>query len=178
VTLEDQDRARGDAGTIAEGVRLLEAAQRQGRPGPYQLQAAIAACHATAPTAADTDWAQVAALYGQLSRLVPSGVVKLNLAVAVGMRQAPGWPGMEALAPTLAYDAGVMGDSLVPTDLVAAVEVPTLVLDGSETGAWAANSARALSATLPNPRQRTLEGQTHAVAWDVLAPVLKEFFTG
>jgi pimeloyl-ACP methyl ester carboxylesterase len=95
-----------------------------------------------------------------------------------GMRQAPMWPGMEALAPTLAYDATVMGDSLVPTDLVAAVKVPTLVLDGSETGAWAANSARALTATLPNPRHHTLEGQTHAVAWDVLAPVLKEFFTG
>ena len=95
-----------------------------------------------------------------------------------GVRQAPAWPGMEALAPTLAYDAAVMGDSLVPTDLVATVKVPTLVLDGSETGAWAASSARALAAALPNPRRRTLEGQTHAVAWDVLAPVLKAFFTG
>ncbi|HYY77866.1 MAG TPA: alpha/beta fold hydrolase [Actinomycetes bacterium] len=95
-----------------------------------------------------------------------------------GMRQAPVWPGMEALAPTLAYDAAVMGDSLVPTGLVASVEAPTLVLDGSDTGAWAADSARALTAALPNPRRHTLQGQNHAVAWDVLAPVLKEFFAG
>jgi len=86
VPLEDQDRSRWDASEIKEGVQLLEAALRRGRPGPYQVQAAIAACHSTAPEAADTDWAQIAALYGQLSRLVPSGVVKLNRAVAVGMR--------------------------------------------------------------------------------------------
>jgi RNA polymerase sigma-70 factor, ECF subfamily len=89
VTLEDQDRARWDAGRITEGVRLLEAARRRGRPGPYQLQAAIAVCHATAPTAADTDWALIAELYGRLSRLVPSAVVKLNRAVAIGMRDGP-----------------------------------------------------------------------------------------
>jgi RNA polymerase sigma-70 factor (ECF subfamily) len=89
VTLEDQDRARWDVRRITEGVRTLEAAQRRARPGPYQLQAAIAACHATAATAADTDWAQIAALYGQLSRLVPSAVVKLNRAVAIGMRDGP-----------------------------------------------------------------------------------------
>jgi RNA polymerase sigma-70 factor (ECF subfamily) len=89
VPLEDQDRRRWDASQIAEGTRLLEAALRRGRAGPYQLQAAIAACHSTAPTAADTDWAQVAALYGQLERLVPSAVVRLNRAVAVGMRDGP-----------------------------------------------------------------------------------------
>jgi RNA polymerase sigma-70 factor (ECF subfamily) len=89
VPLEDQDRSRWDASEIKEGVQLLEAALRRGRPGPYQVQAAIAACHSTAPEAADTDWAQIAALYGQLSRLVPSGVVKLNRAVAVGMRDGP-----------------------------------------------------------------------------------------
>jgi pimeloyl-ACP methyl ester carboxylesterase len=95
-----------------------------------------------------------------------------------GMRNAPMWPGMEALAPTLAYDATIMGDSMVPTGLVASVKVPTLVLDGSDTGAWAASSARALTAALPDPHHRTLDGQAHNVAWDVLAPVLKEFFTG
>jgi RNA polymerase sigma-70 factor (ECF subfamily) len=89
VPLEDQDRSRWDAGEIKEGVQLLEAALRRRRPGPYQVQAAIAACHSTAPEAADTDWAQIAALYGQLSRLVPSAVVKLNRAVAVGMRDGP-----------------------------------------------------------------------------------------
>jgi RNA polymerase sigma-70 factor, ECF subfamily len=89
VPLEDQDRGRWDTSEIEEGVQLLEAALRRGRPGPYQVQAAIAACHSTAPTAADTDWAQIAALYEQLARLVPSGVVKLNRAVAVGMRDGP-----------------------------------------------------------------------------------------
>jgi RNA polymerase sigma-70 factor, ECF subfamily len=89
VPLEDQDRSRWDASQIREGVQLLEAALRRGRPGPYQVQAAIAACHSTAPEAADTDWAQIAALYGQLSQLVPSAVVKLNRAVAVGMRNGP-----------------------------------------------------------------------------------------
>jgi RNA polymerase sigma-70 factor, ECF subfamily len=89
VPLEDQDRSRWDASQIAEGTRLLEAALQRGRPGPYQIQAAIAACHATAAEAADTDWAQIAALYGQLARLVPSAVVRLNRAVAVGMRDGP-----------------------------------------------------------------------------------------
>jgi pimeloyl-ACP methyl ester carboxylesterase len=95
-----------------------------------------------------------------------------------GMRNSPMWPGMEAVAPTLLYDATIMGDSMVPTSLVASIKAPTLVLDGSETGAWAANSARALTAALPNPQHHTLEGQAHNVAWDVLAPVLKEFLTG
>lgn len=95
-----------------------------------------------------------------------------------GMRQAPMWSGMEAIAPTLRYDAIIMGASTVPTDLVASVTAPTLVLDGSETGAWAADSAQALTAALSNPQRRTLTGQDHAVAWDVLALVLKEFFTG
>jgi pimeloyl-ACP methyl ester carboxylesterase len=95
-----------------------------------------------------------------------------------GMRQAPMWPGMEALAPTLLYDAAVMGDTTVPTALVASVKAPTLVLNGSETGAWAASSSDALAAVLPNPRQHTLQGQTHAVDWQVLAPVLREFLAG
>jgi RNA polymerase sigma-70 factor, ECF subfamily len=89
VPLEDQDRSRWDASQITEGTRLLEAALRRGRAGPYQVQAAIAACHSTAAEAAATDWAQIAALYGQLARLVPSAVVRLNRAVAVGMRDGP-----------------------------------------------------------------------------------------
>jgi RNA polymerase sigma-70 factor, ECF subfamily len=89
VPLEDQDRSRWDANQIGEGVGLLESALRRGQPGPYQVQAAIAACHASVPEAAATDWAQIAALYGQLARLVPSAVVRLNRAVAVGMRDGP-----------------------------------------------------------------------------------------
>jgi len=89
VTLEDQDRGRWDGAEIAEGVSVLEGALRRGQPGPYQIQAAIAACHATAATAADTDWAQIAALYEQLARFLPTPVVELNHAVAVGMAQGP-----------------------------------------------------------------------------------------
>jgi RNA polymerase sigma-70 factor (ECF subfamily) len=89
VPLEEQDRARWDREAIAEGVTLLQSAIRLGRPGSYQLQAAIAACHATAPRAADTDWAQIAALYGELAEVVASPVVRLNRAVAVAMAQGP-----------------------------------------------------------------------------------------
>src|SRR5690349_15077356 len=72
VTLEDQDRSSWDAASISEGVAILEDALRRGRPGPYQVQAAIAACHVTAARASDTDWAQIALLYGQLARFLPT----------------------------------------------------------------------------------------------------------
>ncbi|MFF0013845.1 RNA polymerase sigma factor [Streptomyces sp. NPDC005374] len=89
VTLEDQDRTAWDHAEVDEGAALLETALRRGRPGPYQIQAAVAACHTTAATAADTDWADIAALYGELLRFVPSAVVRLNRAVAVGMAEGP-----------------------------------------------------------------------------------------
>jgi RNA polymerase sigma-70 factor (ECF subfamily) len=85
VLLEDQDRTRWDGAKIAEGKSLLETALRVGRPGIYQIQAAIAACHATAANAADTDWHEIAALYGEFAKLARSPVVELNRAVAVGM---------------------------------------------------------------------------------------------
>jgi RNA polymerase sigma-70 factor (ECF subfamily) len=85
VTLEHQDRTRWDRSLITEGVATLEGALATGRPGPYQVQAAIAACHVEARDAADTDWPQIAALYSQLARLAPSPVVELNRAVAVAM---------------------------------------------------------------------------------------------
>jgi RNA polymerase sigma-70 factor (ECF subfamily) len=87
VLLDDQDRARWDRAQIDEGGALVEAALREGGrpPGPYALQAAIAAVHAQAPTAVATDWRQIAALYGVLARVHPSPVVELNRAVAVAM---------------------------------------------------------------------------------------------
>ena len=90
VSLEDQERSRWDAARIAEGISLLEAALRRQRAGAYQLQAAIAACHAEAANSADTDWEQIAMLYGELRRIVPSAVVELNRAVAVAMSDGPG----------------------------------------------------------------------------------------
>jgi RNA polymerase sigma-70 factor (ECF subfamily) len=85
ITLEEQDRGRWDQAEIQEGLRLLESALRRRQVGPYQLQAAIAACHARAVSAPDTDWPQIAALYARLERLTPSPVVRLNRAVAVAM---------------------------------------------------------------------------------------------
>ncbi len=87
--LAEQDRSRYDPVLIAEGERLLERALRAGRPGPYQVQAAIAACHATAPTATDTDWREIGALYGELLRYEPTPVHEANRAVAVAMAEGP-----------------------------------------------------------------------------------------
>jgi RNA polymerase sigma-70 factor (ECF subfamily) len=89
VLLEDQDRSRWDEQKIAEGKRVLERALSLRRPGAYQLQAAIAALHAEAGTPAETDWAQIAALYGELAHIEPSPIVELNRAVAVAMAEGP-----------------------------------------------------------------------------------------
>src|SRR6185312_7415576 len=85
VPLEEQDRSRWDRGRIAEGLELVERALRRDGVGPQRLQAAIAACHAEAATAATTDWPQIAALYERLERLTPTPVIALNRAVAVAM---------------------------------------------------------------------------------------------
>jgi RNA polymerase sigma-70 factor (ECF subfamily) len=89
VTLEDQDRSLWDRPAIAEASAVLDRAVRLRAPGPFQLQAAIAACHAHARAAADTDWPQIAILYRRLSELVPTPVVLLNHAVAVAMADGP-----------------------------------------------------------------------------------------
>jgi RNA polymerase sigma-70 factor (ECF subfamily) len=90
ILLLDQNRARWDQLLIHRGLAALERAQSLGGTvGPYALQAAIAACHARAREAADTDWAQIASLYAALYRLIPSPVIELNRAVAVGMAEGP-----------------------------------------------------------------------------------------
>ena len=89
VPLEEQDRTRWDTDAIAEGLELVDAALRRGQPGPYQVQAAIAACHASARDASATDWVEIAALYNELLRMMPTPVVALNRAVAVGMADGP-----------------------------------------------------------------------------------------
>ncbi len=89
VLLDDQDRSLWDRAQIAEGLKLVEHALRAGPAGPYALQAAIAAVHAEAPTAADTDWAQIAGLYEELYRRQPTPVVALNRAAAVAMAFGP-----------------------------------------------------------------------------------------
>jgi RNA polymerase sigma-70 factor (ECF subfamily) len=89
VLLEDQDRSRWNRKFIDEGLVLIDKAMRHRRPGPYQVQAAIAALHARAVTAEDTDWAEIDTLYGVLERLQPSPVVTLNRAVAVSKVAGP-----------------------------------------------------------------------------------------
>ncbi len=87
--LADQDRGRWDGGKISEGTALLDRAIRRRRPGSYQLQAAIAACHAAAADAGDTDWPQIAALYAALASHDPSPVIQANRAVAVARADGP-----------------------------------------------------------------------------------------
>ena len=89
ILLDDQDRGRWNRGQIAEGTALVEKALASRRFGPYTIQAAIAAVHADAASAAATDWAQIVALYDVLARADPSPVVELNRAVAVAMRDGP-----------------------------------------------------------------------------------------
>jgi RNA polymerase sigma-70 factor (ECF subfamily) len=101
--LEEQDRSRWDRDAITEGLALVEQALVQGRPGPLQVQASIAALHAEAPDLGATDWCQIAALYDVLAHRWPSPVVALNRAVAVGMSEGAdvGLAALDKLGPDL-----------------------------------------------------------------------------
>jgi len=112
VTLEDQDRSRWNQAEIAEGVKVLDAAARRGQRGPYLIQAAIAKCHAIAHVAAETNWALIAKLYDSLAQLVPSPVIELNRAVAVGMADGPA-AGLE-LVDALAGSGALASYHLLP----------------------------------------------------------------
>jgi RNA polymerase sigma-70 factor, ECF subfamily len=139
VQLVDQDRGSWDRELIVEGVGLLDAAMARRSPGPYQLQAAIAALHVQAPSAAETDWAQIALLYDALARHAPSPVVEVNRAVAVGMADGPR-AGLAVLEPILA--SGTLADygplHVAHADLLDRAGDRT-----AATAAW----ARAISAT-------------------------------
>ena len=112
--------------------------------------------------------------------------VEYFMAKVVGMpaefvsyaRSQPWWPAQEALAHTLAYDAEIMGDYILPTERIAGIGAPTLVLTGSESFDWMAETAKAIVDALPNGQHRVLEGATHDVDVDVLGPLLAEFFAG
>jgi hypothetical protein len=91
-------------------------------------------------------------------------------------RSAPFWPQQEALAHTLAYDATIMGDYSLPTERAASVKAPAMVMAGTASFPWMIETARALAGTLADGQVRMLEGQTHDVSPDVMAPVLMEFF--
>jgi pimeloyl-ACP methyl ester carboxylesterase len=99
-----------------------------------------------------------------------------------GMRSAPSWAGLEAMAPTLAYDSEVMGDisrdGTIPVDQASRVTIPALVLTGGADYPWMIDVGRRLADAMPNGRHRVLEGQEHAVPPEVLVPVLAEFLAG
>jgi hypothetical protein len=105
-----------------------------------------------------------------------------------GMRGSPWWPGLLAVAHTLPYDMTILGDtqsgSPLPLQKWSSVEVPTLVMDGTlflgreETHAWMRHGADEIARILPHAQRRTLAGQDHGPADDVLAPALREFFLG
>jgi RNA polymerase sigma-70 factor, ECF subfamily len=112
VPLEEQDRSRWDAAMISTGVAVVQRALRREKVGPYQLQALIAACHASAATPAETDWAQITGLYDELQVLVPSSTVRLNRAVAIAMRDGP-QAGLDLIDELVA--AGQLGEHpLIP----------------------------------------------------------------
>lgn len=100
---------------------------------------------------------------------VPEGAI-------AGMRQAPSWPAMEALAPTLAYDDAVMGDGSLPGKAAKAADQPALVMDGGESPVFMQVAAQALAKAMPHAKHQTLEGQTHDVKPEALGPVLTRFF--
>ena len=151
VLLADQDRRQWDGTALARANRVLAAAMSRRSPGPYQLQALIAAAHTTARTAADTDWPHIVALYGQLMAVRPSPVVALNRAVAVGMADGP-------LAGLAALDRvdGLAGYHLLPA---ARAELLLLAGDGD---AAAAEFRRALDLAARPAERRHLQRR-----WDV-----------
>lgn len=155
VSLEDQDRSRWDRALITEGVRTLDETLAARRPGPYQVQAAIAACHATAPDSAATDWPQIAALYRELARLAPSPVVDLNYAVAVAL--ADGIPAGLALVDELAGSGRLAGYYLLP-----ATRADLLRRDGRAAEAAEAYAA-ALELAPTDAERRYLSGRLRAL---------------
>jgi len=139
VLLADQDRALWSGELIAEGTAVLDAAVQRRSPGPYQLQAAIAALHAQAPSFDETDWAQIAALYAELARRSPSPVIDVNRAVAVGIADGP-LAGLAVLEPVVA--SGEL-DGYAPLHTAHADLLDRAGRAAEATAAW----ARAIAAT-------------------------------
>jgi RNA polymerase sigma-70 factor (ECF subfamily) len=133
VPLAEQDRSRWDAALVSEGVAVLDHALTRHSPGPYQLQAAIAALHGLADSFESTDWAQIALLYGSLARLDPSPVVEVNRAVAVGMADG-GLAGLAVLAPVVS--AGTL-DQYGPLHAAHAFLLEKAGYPTRARGAWA-----------------------------------------
>jgi predicted RNA polymerase sigma factor len=159
VPMAEQDRSRWDAALIAEGTELITAALSGGLPGPYQLQAAIAAVHDEASTSEDTDWQQILALYELLLQATDNPVVALNHAVAAAMARGPG-AGLSLLAE-LAND-----ERLTAGHRFHAVRAHVLEMAGDHEAARASYLGAASRAT-SLPHQRYLNSQAARLAEDV-----------
>lgn len=115
---------------------------------------------------------------GEAAEYFMAKVVQMPPEFVAQARSQPWWPAQEALAHTLAYDATVMGDHSLPTEHIAEVEMPTIVIDGSSSFPYMHETADAVAELLPDGKRQTLEGQRHNVDPTVLAPVLAKFFEG
>jgi RNA polymerase sigma-70 factor (ECF subfamily) len=149
VLLENQDRSLWDRARIAEGVALVETALKSHRFGPYTLQAAIAAVHAEAESAAVTDWRQIVALYDRLVRLQPSPVVQLNRAVAIAMRDGP--------AVGLAHIDAVLADGALAEYYLAHSARADMCRRLGRTAEARSSYERALALTQQEPERRFLQ---------------------
>ncbi len=149
ILLDEQDRSRWNRDQIAQGVALVERALASGRPGPYSLQAAIAALHAEAPRAAATDWTQIVGLYDVLAQAEPSPVVELNRAVAMAMRDGP-------LAGLALVDALLAGGELSDYRLAHAARADLCRRLGRNAEARESYQ-RALALTRQEPERRFFE---------------------
>ncbi|WP_223549838.1 RNA polymerase sigma factor [Pseudomonas sp. A-B-19] len=155
IVLDEQDRSLWDAGLISEGCTLVERALTMGRFGPYCLQAAIAAVHAEAPTAGETDWPQIVGLYDVLLRAVPSPVIELNRAAAISQRDGP-------LAGLTLVDAILERGELLDYHLAYSARAQFCWQLGRQQEARAAWE-RALELTRQEPERRFIEERLKAL---------------
>ncbi|MDR6605363.1 RNA polymerase sigma factor [Pseudomonas synxantha] len=155
IVLDEQDRSLWDAGLISEGCTLIERALTMGRFGPYCLQAAIAAVHAEASTAGETDWPQIVGLYDVLLRVVPSPVIELNRAAAISQRDGP-------LAGLTLVDAILDRGELLDYHLAHSARAEFCRQLGRKQDARAAWE-RALELTRQEPERRFIEARLQAL---------------
>jgi pimeloyl-ACP methyl ester carboxylesterase len=186
--IEDIDAVIGAAGGPAflygtsSGACLILEAAAAGLPitkaalwePPYIIDPALRPPADTAKTFSDL---VSAGRRGDAVEFFMTKVVGMPAEFAAQSRTQPWWAATEALAHTLAYDATIMGDYSPPVDRAASVTVPILLIAGAASFPFMLETAEALAKAIPNAQTRTLEGQTHDVAPDVIAPVLEEFFS-
>ena len=187
--IEDLDALIGEAGGSAAVFGYSSGATLALKAAAHGLEISKLALYDPPFLVDDSHPRPPADLPEQLSQLVSAGrrgdAVELFQTKAVGipedvvvqMRHAPFRPGLEAIAHTLVYEATIIGDLTLPTDLIAAITAPALVIDGEKSPPTMDGAARVLLETLPNGQRRTLAGEGHDISPDVTAAVLEEFLS-